>query len=106
MQSKSGRSDAYHTQGVYFGIFQSSFSTAIKENSNIKTIDKTTSSSLIGKALDQQKRNISMIPATDDELKMLNTIRHASCRDGLCNAEPAFFTFSCGACSTAEIHHL
>ena len=48
---------------------------AIKESSNIKTIDKSTSSSLIGKALDQQKRNISMIPATDDELKMLNTIR-------------------------------
>ena len=48
---------------------------AIKESSNIKTIDKSTSSSLIGKALDQQKRNTSMIPATDDELKMLNTIR-------------------------------
>ena len=48
---------------------------AIKESSNIKTIDKATSSSLIGKALDQQKRNISMIPSTDDELKMLNTIR-------------------------------
>ena len=48
---------------------------AIKESSNIKTIDKSTSSSLIGKALDQQKRNISMIPSTDDELKMLNTIR-------------------------------
>ncbi len=48
---------------------------AIKESSNIKTIDKSTSSSLIVKALDQQKRNISMIPATDDELKMLNTIR-------------------------------
>ena len=48
---------------------------AIKESSNIKTIDKATSSSLIGKALDQQKRNISMIPATDDELKMMNTIR-------------------------------
>lgn len=48
---------------------------AIKESSNIKTIDKATSSSLIGKALDQQKRNTSMIPATDDELKMLNTIR-------------------------------
>lgn len=48
---------------------------AIKESSNIKTIDKATSSSLIVKALDQQKRNISMIPATDDELKMLNTIR-------------------------------
>ena len=48
---------------------------AIKESSNIKTIDKSTSSSLIGKALDQQKRNTSMIPSTDDELKMLNTIR-------------------------------
>lgn len=48
---------------------------AIKESSNIKTIDKATSSSLIGKALDQQKRNTSMIPSTDDELKMLNTIR-------------------------------
>ena len=48
---------------------------AIKESSNIKTIDKSTSSSLIGKALDKQKRNTSMIPSTDDELKMLNTIR-------------------------------
>ena len=48
---------------------------AIKESSNIKTIDKATSSSLIVKALDQQKRNTSMIPSTDDELKMLNTIR-------------------------------
>ena len=48
---------------------------AIKESSNIKTIDKSASSSLIVKALDQQKRNTSMIPSTDDELKMLNTIR-------------------------------
>jgi hypothetical protein len=46
---------------------------AIKENNNIKTIDK--SSSLIVKALDQQKRNTAMLPSTDDELKMLNTIR-------------------------------
>lgn len=48
---------------------------AIKESSNIQTIDKSASSSLIVKALDQQKRNTSMIPSTDDELKMLNTIR-------------------------------
>lgn len=46
---------------------------AIKENNNIKTIDK--SSSLIVKVLDQQKRNTAMLPSTDDELKMLNTIR-------------------------------
>ncbi len=46
---------------------------AIKENNNIKMIDK--SSSLIVKALDQQKRNTAMLPSTDDELKMLNTIR-------------------------------
>ena len=46
---------------------------AIKGNNNIKTIDK--SSSLIVKALDQQKRNTAMLPSTDDELKMLNTIR-------------------------------
>lgn len=46
---------------------------ALKENSNLKPLDK--SSSLIGKALDQQKRNTTMIPSTDDELKMLNTIR-------------------------------
>ncbi|UUM28443.1 DUF4179 domain-containing protein [Acinetobacter colistiniresistens] len=47
---------------------------AIKESSNIRTIDKS-SSSLIVKALDQQKRNTSMLPSSDDELKMLNTIR-------------------------------
>jgi len=46
---------------------------AIKENNNIKMIDK--SSSLIVKALDQQKRNTAMLPSTDDELKMLNRIR-------------------------------
>ena len=46
---------------------------AIKESNNIKTVDK--SSSLIVKALDQQKRNTSMIPSSNDELKMLNTIR-------------------------------
>ncbi|ENU21807.1 hypothetical protein F993_03736 [Acinetobacter proteolyticus] len=47
---------------------------AIKESNNIKSIDKS-SASLIVKALDQQKRNTSMLPSTDDELKMLNTIR-------------------------------
>ncbi len=46
---------------------------AIKENNNIKTMEKTTSP--IVKALDQQKRNNVMLPSTDDELKMLNTIR-------------------------------
>tara|TARA_Y100000816_G_C26078680_1_gene568202 strand:+ start:1136 stop:1456 length:321 start_codon:yes stop_codon:yes gene_type:complete len=46
---------------------------AIKESNNIKSVDK--SSSLIVKALDQQKRNTAMIPSTNDEIKMLNTIR-------------------------------
>ena len=57
------------------GSVQIGHTAAIKESSNIKTIDKSASSSLIVKALDQQKRNTSMIPSTDDELKMLNTIR-------------------------------
>ena len=43
------------------------------ESNNIKSVDK--SSSLIVKALDQQKRNTAMIPSTNDEIKMLNTIR-------------------------------
>lgn len=47
---------------------------AIKESNNIRTIDKS-SSSLIVKALDQQKRNTGLLPSSDDELKMLNTIR-------------------------------
>ncbi|MCH7335811.1 DUF4179 domain-containing protein [Acinetobacter sp. NIPH 2699] len=47
---------------------------AIKENNNLKMLEKTTSP--IAKALDQQKRNTSLsLSATDDELKMLNTIR-------------------------------
>ncbi|WP_407643272.1 DUF4179 domain-containing protein [Acinetobacter suaedae] len=46
---------------------------AIKENNNLKTMEKTASP--IVKALDQQKRNTAMLPSTDDELKMLNTIR-------------------------------
>ncbi|RLZ10177.1 DUF4179 domain-containing protein [Acinetobacter sp. 2JN-4] len=47
---------------------------AIKENNSLKTLDKTTSP--IVKALDQQKRNTSLsLSATDDELKMLNSIR-------------------------------
>ena len=57
------------------GSVQIGHTAAIKESNNIKTIDKSASSSLIVKALDQQKRNTSMIPSTDDELKMLNTIR-------------------------------
>ena len=65
---------------LYLSLFlvcsvQIGHTAAIKESSNIKTIDKSASSSLIVKALDQQKRNTSMIPSTDDELKMLNTIR-------------------------------
>ncbi|RZF56894.1 DUF4179 domain-containing protein [Acinetobacter halotolerans] len=47
---------------------------AIKENNSLKTLEKTTSP--IVKALDQQKRNTSLsLSSTDDELKMLNTIR-------------------------------
>lgn len=65
---------------VYISLFllcsvQAGHAAAIKESNNIKTLDKS-SSSLIVKALDQQKRNTSsMLPSTDDELKMLNTIR-------------------------------
>ena len=46
---------------------------AIKETTNLKAVEK--SSSLIVKALDQQKRNPVLLPATDDELKMLNNLR-------------------------------
>ena len=50
---------------------------AIKENHNAKAIEKSPSLSLVEKALDQQKRNTSMLPSTNDELKMLNTL-HAT----------------------------
>ena len=46
---------------------------AIKETTNLKAVEK--SSSLIVKALEQQKRNPVLLPATDDELKMLNNLR-------------------------------
>ena len=52
---------------------QAGHAAALKETNNLKAVEK--SNSLIVKALDQQKRNTSMIPSTDDELKMLNTIR-------------------------------
>ena len=45
---------------------------AIKETANLKTVEK--SSSLIVKALDQQKRNPAALPSSD-ELKMLNNMR-------------------------------
>ena len=45
---------------------------AIKETTNLKTVEK--SSSLIVKALDQQKRNPAALPSSD-ELKMLNNMR-------------------------------
>lgn len=45
---------------------------AIKETTNLKTVEK--SSSLIVKALDQQKRNPGALPSSD-ELKMLNNMR-------------------------------
>jgi len=64
---------------AYISLFllcsvQAGHAAAIKESNNIKTLDKS-SSSLIVKALDQQKRNTTMLPSTDDELKTLNTIR-------------------------------
>ena len=49
---------------------------AIKKNNSLKSTDK--SASLIVKTLDvldQQKRNPVLLPATDDELKMLNNLR-------------------------------
>jgi len=53
----------------------SQFSTAavLKDTPNKTGSDKQTS--LIEKALDQQKRNLVVLPSTDDELKVLNTIR-------------------------------
>jgi len=45
---------------------------ALKDTSDLKSTEKT---STLVKALDQQKRNVAVIPSTDDELKMLNTIR-------------------------------
>lgn len=53
----------------------SQFSTAavLKDTANKTGADKQTS--LIEKALDQQKRNPIVLPSTDDELKVLNTIR-------------------------------
>ena len=45
---------------------------AIKETTNLKTVEK--SSSLLVKALDQQKRDPAALPSSD-ELKMLNNMR-------------------------------
>ncbi|EKU37862.1 DUF4179 domain-containing protein [Acinetobacter sp. AYS6] len=55
--------------------FASQFSAAavLKDTPNKTGSDKQTS--LIEKALDQQKRNPIVLPSTDDELKVLNTIR-------------------------------
>ena len=64
---------------------------AIKESNNMKTIDK--SSSLIVKALDQQKRNTAMLPSTDDELKMLNTIRTTPTQNFFANQHERFSRF-------------
>ena len=63
----------------------------IKESNNMKTIDK--SSSLIVKALDQQKRNTAMLPSTDDELKMLNTIRTTPTQNFFANQHERFSRF-------------
>ena len=75
------------------GSVQIGHTAAIKESSNIKTIDKSASSSLIVKALDQQKRNTSMIPSTDDELKMLNTIRTTPTQNSFATKNQRFSRF-------------
>ena len=64
---------------------------AIKESNNMKTIDK--SSSLIVKALDQQKRNSAISPSADDELKMLNTIRTTPTQNFFANQHERFSRF-------------
>ncbi|MCG9491984.1 DUF4179 domain-containing protein [Acinetobacter lactucae] len=52
---------------------QFSAAAVLKETPNKTGSDKQTS--LIEKALDQQKRNPIVLPSTNDELKVLNTIR-------------------------------
>ncbi|MDS7935491.1 DUF4179 domain-containing protein [Acinetobacter sp. V91_7] len=52
---------------------QFSAAAVLKDTPNKTGADKQTS--LIEKALDQQKRNPIVLPSTDDELKVLNTIR-------------------------------
>lgn len=64
---------------------------ALKENTNIKTVDKP--SSVIVKALDQQKRNTIMIPSTDDELKMLNTIHTTPSQNFFASQQKRFSRF-------------
>ncbi|MDS7957410.1 MULTISPECIES: DUF4179 domain-containing protein [Acinetobacter] len=52
---------------------QFSAAAVLKDTPNKTGSDKQTS--LIEKALDQQKRNPIVLPSTNDELKVLNTIR-------------------------------
>lgn len=52
---------------------QMSNAAILKDNANKAVTEKQTS--LIEKALDQQKRNPAPAPSSDDELKVLNTIR-------------------------------
>ncbi len=52
---------------------QLSTAAVLKDTPSKSLSDKQ--SSLIEKALDQQKRNTIVLPSTDDELKVLNTIR-------------------------------
>lgn len=52
---------------------QFSAAAVLKDTPNKTASDKQTS--LIEKALDQQKRNPIVLPSTNDELKVLNTIR-------------------------------
>ncbi|WP_151979958.1 DUF4179 domain-containing protein [Acinetobacter guerrae] len=63
---------------------------AVIKDTQIKPTEKNL---MVEKALDQQKRNLSSLPTTDDELKMLNTIRVAPTQNFFATQHQRFSRF-------------
>jgi len=72
------------------GLFSQLSTAAVIKDTQIKPNEKN---SLIEKALDQQKRNLSSLPTTDDEIKMLNTIRVAPSQNFFATQHQRFSRF-------------
>lgn len=72
------------------GIFSQVTTAAVIKDTQIKPTEKNM---LIEKALDQQKRNLALLPTTDDELKMLNTIRVAPTQNFFATQHQRFSRF-------------
>lgn len=71
-------------------FFSQLSSAALIKDTQIKSGEKNL---LVERALDQQKRNLSSLPTTDDELKMLNTIRVAPTQNFFATQHQRFSRF-------------